>query len=1229
MNSKTPCPSDEALRDCLDQSYRGGDPGAAGEHVLGCSPCRGRAERMLKSETRFSDVRIAQSVAGRSVNGSVVDAILRPSPKPPTIAPASVAPGDPTGGLRFLDPPLLDYPNDLGLFDRYRIVEKLGQGGMGVVFRAVDTTLDRTVALKIILPQFAGDAGLRERFLQEAQATVKVRSPHVAEVYDCGVWNDVPYLTMELLVGVTLDQKPKPLALDAWRRIAYGIAKGLADAHRAGMIHRDLKPGNIHLGTDARSNKPTVKIIDFGLARPVDRKVEMTKSGVMLGTPAYMSLEQAHGEKVDHRTDLYSLGVILYQLATGKLPYANTSSVMAILTELAAPGRLPSVAIGAPDLPPALVALVDQLLAKNAKNRPESADEVMKALKASLNGDATASAAEVVPVLERAVPVRDGEKTVRPLGDRTLVEPMPVAARARPLRRRPRERERAPSRSIWLWPLVFGGVGFAAIVAIAFGMGAFSSRPANESARVGEGLGAGVVEPGAPNRPAPSLVDWADLPNLAEAVPRWQPVEAGNAERIRSARSAAIKDLPTFESKALGEYMLGRMMRGASDGSIPSGLFPPSFDSNAAPAPLTVPAKFLLGGDLVGVRSHDDKTWVILAGSATGPMTFGRSVGCLVEFPSAKLAATMMDYRVGDRVSVVAARAPREELRATVPPQAPAIIRELMLETRFAMTTVGSPQAYWSFRGAGIEKTGQAGTWIDAALGRAETAANDGDLIRAPTFLIRNPAAANGTRGRVAGAFRSMGKSLSGVSFTMQLANTAEGVPLLQAHIAGASLEEFIDYAVGDAVEAEVAIAVRPSSFVMPSYGPGPMPRAEGFSLDNALHADCLRVRKVGKPETTIVQFGERRVNVPAGKATPDTVYANPDRHVGAKVAWTGPLKKLRVVGDGTHVLVGVTGSVAGLTAFEARVPGKAFVDELADFVPSDESSAKADTVIITGLVESPVPGADRFDKDVPLVHLERIERPGDPESAAVSGQKRDPNSFRVANPIDDYTKLLRNPPPVGTAVRLQGRYGSFNSYDLTISLNPPLKTHSGNLRVKFTGASDALLKDYKSGDLVDVEAIVEEVGNALNRPKLRGKSIVRNANARSLVTETGRAFPPLDFAAMEKLWNDVRYASNPNATDPLRGGGIYESYTALEGRLKIDLKNGFFSYGNLDLYCADTQANRKTLDAFKPGDEMIFEAKSVTPPKGRSSSSYRQLDAEWIAPIGAPDKKFEFKPKP
>jgi hypothetical protein len=1228
------CPSDDVLRAGLSAAVAKSKPGPVGEHVLACSDCRDRAEQILKTETQFSDLRIAQSMAGRGVSPSLVDALIRDAGRSFHLtAPVSMeSNGD---RLSFLDPPLPDHPGDLGRFDRYRLVRKLGQGGMGMVFHAVDTTLGRTVALKIILPQYANDAGLRERFLQEAQATVKVRSPHVAEVYDCGVWNDVPYLTMEMLVGVTLDQKPKPIALDAWRRIAFGIAKGLSDAHRAGLVHRDLKPGNIHLGTDSRTNKPTVKIIDFGLARPLDRKVEMTKSGVLLGTPAYMSREQARGDKVDHRTDLYSLGVILYQLATGKLPYSNTSSVMAILAELATAEPLPSVALGAPELPPPLVELVDRLLEKDAARRPGSADEVMRALKASLSGDASASAAEVAPtvatpVLARAVPVRDAERTAGPHGERTMVELMPMGARARPSRRRPsREREPAPRRSLWLSAFAFGVVGTAAIVVIAFASGAFSSRPGNESARADNGPGVGAVDPGSPNRPAPSQVAWADLPNLVEAAPRWQPVDAGTAERIRTARSAAIKDLPAIESRTLGDFLFGHMARAASAGSVPPGLFPPSFDPSAAPAPLTVPSKFLLDGNLVGVRTSGDKTWVILAGSTSNPMTFGRSVGCLVEFPSATMAAAMTDYRVGDRVRVLATRAPREELRATVPPQAPAIVRELMLETRFVMTTIGSPQAYWGFRGEGIEKANTAVTWIDPLLGRVETIANDADLRRAPTYLIRNPAAANGTRGRVVGAFRSMGKSSSGVSFTMQLGVAAEGAPLLHAHITGASLEEFIDYEANDVVEAEVAIAETPVRIVMPSFGPGPGPNAESISLDTALHADCLRVRKIGKAETTVEQFGDRRRSAPRGKVSPDSVYANPDRHAGAEVTWTGPLKKLRVIGDGTHVLVGVTGSVAGLTAFEARVAGKVFVDELADFVPSDESSAKADTVTVTGVVESPLPGADRFDKNVPLLRLERIERPGDPDAAAVSGRKRDPKSFRIANALDEYTKFFRNPPPVGSAVRFEARYGSFSSYDLAFSINPPQKTHSGSDRVRLTGATTEMLKDYKSGDLVIVDAIVEEMGNASSRPKLRARSVVRKANARSLVTESGRAIPPLDFSAVEKLWRDVKYTSNPNTTDPLQGGGIYESYTARDGRLKIELKNGFFSYGDLDLYCADTTANHTALNAIKAGDEIIFEAKSVAPPKGRFSSSYRQLDVEWIAPIGAPDKKIEFKPKP
>ncbi len=452
------CPTDDTLRDWMLGSCAAPTAETVADHLLACTPCGAELDRLAANDPLLANARAAVNTNSNSTDGTLADEILR----------RMKTPSNPE--LAFLGPPLPDHPTDLGTLDRYRVVDLLGQGGMGMVFRAIDSTLHRTVALKVILPKYAENEKLRVRFLEEARATVAVRSAHVAEVYDCGVVNGAPFLTMELLAGVTLDQKPKPMATDSWRRIAYGIAKGLADAHRVSMIHRDLKPSNIHLGTDARTGKPTVKIIDFGLARPIDRATEITKAGELLGTPAYMSPEQARGKTVDHRTDLYSLGVILYQLATGKLPYPGADEgVFAVMADLASPEPLPSVAIAVPDLPPELASLIDRLLAKNPAHRPAHADEVMAVLKASLTTTTTTTTA--TKPIGRPVVTPDPLSLLHATGvgpvptvlRKPVPETEPFTQLAAEPRRKPKRTPRWPFAAVGVLVLAFLGLSAAGL----------------------------------------------------------------------------------------------------------------------------------------------------------------------------------------------------------------------------------------------------------------------------------------------------------------------------------------------------------------------------------------------------------------------------------------------------------------------------------------------------------------------------------------------------------------------------------------------------------------------------------------------------------------------------------------------------------------------------------------------------------------------------------------------
>lgn len=281
----------------------------------------------------------------------------------------------------FLSPP--QAKDEIGRLGGYRVLGVLGRGGMGVVFRAEDVGLERHVALKVILPQFAGNNDDRARFQREAKAQAKVDHDHVASIYQVGEDRGVLFLAMPLLNGRTLadelKENPRP-AFAELLRIGREAAEGLAAAHEKGLVHRDVKPANLWLeGTRRR-----VKVLDFGLARTmaVQNAVgdpTLTQTGALLGTPAYMSLEQALGQKVDARTDLFSLGVILYEMATGVRPYQG-DSFGALAVALATDTPQP-VSIRVPTVPSAFSRLVERLLSANAVDRPESMQSVVEEIR--------------------------------------------------------------------------------------------------------------------------------------------------------------------------------------------------------------------------------------------------------------------------------------------------------------------------------------------------------------------------------------------------------------------------------------------------------------------------------------------------------------------------------------------------------------------------------------------------------------------------------------------------------------------------------------------------------------------------------------------------------------------------------------------------------------------------------------------------------------------------------
>jgi hypothetical protein len=272
--------------------------------------------------------------------------------------------------LTFLSPS--SEPGALGRLDHYEILEIVGRGGMGIVLRARDTKLERVVAIKVLARRLAISALARQRFVREARAAAAITHDNVIAIHAVEDAGRAPYLVMQFIDGPTLQAKMDrtgPLPVEEVLRIGQEIAEGLAAAHGHGLIHHDIKPSNILLENGIQR----VKITDFGLANAVDEE-SATPSGFIAGTPAYMSPEQARGEQVDHRSDLYSLGTVLYALCTGHTPFQARTTIEvlhAVRKDMPRPVREVN-----PDVPDWLSELISRLHAKDPADRLASAKEV-------------------------------------------------------------------------------------------------------------------------------------------------------------------------------------------------------------------------------------------------------------------------------------------------------------------------------------------------------------------------------------------------------------------------------------------------------------------------------------------------------------------------------------------------------------------------------------------------------------------------------------------------------------------------------------------------------------------------------------------------------------------------------------------------------------------------------------------------------------------------------------
>ncbi|MCE9562928.1 MAG: protein kinase [Planctomycetes bacterium] len=363
------------------------------------------------------------------------------------------------------------------------ILGELGRGGMGVVYRAEDPHLKREIALKVMLPQFAANPDAKARFVREARAQAKVEHDHVAAIFQVAEHAGVPYLVMPLLKGMTLQAAIKANArppLAEVIRIVREVAEGLAAAHEKGLVHRDIKPANVWL----EGKKLRVKVLDFGLARVADAEATdatdgpLTAEGAIVGTPAYMSPEQARGDAVDSRTDLFSLGVMLYQMCAGELPFRG-GSALAVLSALALHVPPPLITKN-PAVPPALSNLVERLLSKTAEGRPPTAEAVAEALRAIELG--LAGAVRVIPLGDvPPIVVADVNVGSDPFADLDVTEAnsapdgVPVDE-AEPVSARVPMRTTKPRSGFPAWALV-GMVLLAVAGVIGFVMSQMSKKP--------------------------------------------------------------------------------------------------------------------------------------------------------------------------------------------------------------------------------------------------------------------------------------------------------------------------------------------------------------------------------------------------------------------------------------------------------------------------------------------------------------------------------------------------------------------------------------------------------------------------------------------------------------------------------------------------------------------------------------------------------------------------------
>jgi serine/threonine-protein kinase len=359
--------NESRLRSFLDDRLPAQECGRLADHLDHCEACQRTLERLSAGSGIFAGLRDWSPGFGPPRGGSPTETFGSPERSTPRLEELLT--------LGFLGP--ASRPGSLGQLGPYDVREILGRGAFGVVLKAYDPELSRFVAIKVLAPQLAASAAARSRFAREARAAAAVVHDNVIAIHAVDSFNGLPYLVMPCITGRSLQERVErdgPMQAKEVLRVGMQAALGLAAAHEQGLVHRDIKPSNILL----ENGVERVKLSDFGLARAVD-DASQTQSGLIAGTPQYMSPEQARGEVVDHRSDLFGLGGVLYFMCTGHPPF-RADSTPAVLRRVCEDRPRPLRDVN-PDIPDWLAEVVERLLAKDAEARFSTAIEVAETLK--------------------------------------------------------------------------------------------------------------------------------------------------------------------------------------------------------------------------------------------------------------------------------------------------------------------------------------------------------------------------------------------------------------------------------------------------------------------------------------------------------------------------------------------------------------------------------------------------------------------------------------------------------------------------------------------------------------------------------------------------------------------------------------------------------------------------------------------------------------------------------